>query len=718
MNEYASKEVAFWCKQIDIYEREFRKWTDRSKKIIKRYKDDRGDGKRKAQFNILWSNIQTLKPALYASPPKPNIDRRFQDNDDLGRICSQVLERSVSYFINTDDFNDCMEQTVLDRLLPGRGTVWVRYVPNFVDAQIEGSEEVKQEGSQVTEDIIQGDEGVPEVTSEDVVADYVHWEDFGHTWGRTWQEVRAVWRKVYLSRTELEARFPDVGDKIPLEYDSMNKENSSHDENKACVYEIWDKVTKKAYWIHKNMPDVLDERDDPLRLMNFFPCPKPIYATLANDSLVPTPDFLQYQDQALELDNLTGRIESITKSLKVAGVYDGSAEGVQRLLQENIQNKLIPVENWAVLSEKGGLKNVMQFLPLQEIVQTLISLYEAREKVKQDLYEITGMADIVRGASNPNETATAQKIKGQYATLRLDDMQKDVARFGRDIVRLETEIIAEHFSLDTIKKVSGVKLLTEEEKAKYSQALQNPQMAQQVPEEIQDLLRLPTWGQVEQVIRNDMARSFRIDIETDSTIKTDQEAEKASRIEFLSAAGGFIQQAVTIQNPELQPLLMEMLMFGIRGFKVGRDMETNFENALADIKKKSEQAQQNPQPSPEVQAEQMKAQSEQQKLQFEDKKMQSEAELAQAEMAFKMKEMQFKEIELKGKIELERIKLQSAIVQSQPQEEEPDKEDENISLILGELGKLQAQNTQILTEALTRPKTVVRDNQGRIAGVQ
>jgi len=380
MTELAkSPEVSFWLTQIQTYEQEFKTWETRSKKIVKRYKDERPDNlKSAALFNILWSNVQTLSPALYAKNPIPNVDRRFEDDDKLGTVSARVLERAISYFTDSDMFGNIMRQVVQDRLLPGRGTAWVRYVPNFRDVQVQGSEDVREEGAQVTDDQPKDSEEDPEqeLYSEDVIPDYVHWTDFGHTWGRTWEEVRAVWRKVYLTRKQLKKRFgEELAETIPLDYTPKKNDDKIPDAGKrATVYEIWDKESSKAYWIHKEMVDPLDVRDDPLKLKDFFPCPKPLFATLANDNLIPTPDYIQYQDQAKELDDLTARINCITKAIKVVGVYDKSAEGVQRILSEGLENTLVPVENWAVFGEKGGLKGVVDFFPIQDIAAVALRL--------------------------------------------------------------------------------------------------------------------------------------------------------------------------------------------------------------------------------------------------------------------------------------------------------------------------------------------------------
>lgn len=750
-----NKDVAFWVQEIENYEQQFAPWEKKSKKIIERYIDERGDVAAKAsRFNILWSNIQTLHPAIYASTPTPNIDRRFDNDDDLGRYSALVLERAVSYYVKNDLFDKVMKQASLDRLLSGRGVAWVRYCPVF-----EGKTQITDDQTEEEYDLL----------SEDTVPDYVHWSDFGHTWARTWQEVRAVWRMVYMDRSDLVKRFgEDMGNQIPLDAVVKGKNGESLRSNKkACVYEIWDKKKKTAVWLHKEMPELLDQRDDPLGLKEFFPCPQPIYSTLSNDNLIPTPDYILYQDQAIELDNLTARIALITKAVKVAGVYDGNAQGIDRLLSEGVENKLIPVAQWAVLGDGKGLPGVISFFPLGEIIATLQGLYQAREQVKQDLYEITGISDIVRGQTSASETATAQQLKGQFATLRLDNNQKDVARFAKDLVVIMTEIIAKHFSLDTIKKVSGVKLLTDQEKQilqaqmqQYEQIVSQAQQMQQqpphlpqIPEDVKDMMGLPSWEDVEKLIRDDTARSFRIDIETDSTIKTDQENEKKSRIEFLGAVSSFMAQAVSVP-PELRELSMELLMFGVRGFKVSRELETTFENAMSKIKKSQENPQEAP-PNPEVikaQSEQaksqvdmqmakMKIQSENQKemakAQMEDKKIQAEAGKAQAEISIKLRDLELreKEVNLKAaemqskmaesevKNQIEREKIQADLVKAviaKTGDENVNPQD--IGILVGQAlersAALQNENINALIQTITRPKTIIRDNNGRAVGVK
>lgn len=733
-----SKTVSFWCDQIAIYEREFKKWEGRSKKIVKRYKDERNDAENaKARFNVLWSNVQTLAPALYAKAPIPNVDRRYESDDENGTTTARVIERAVTYFVETELFDSIMQQCVLDRLLPGRGVAWVRYVPNFQDKAIEGGEEAKEQGFQLTDDKLIGEgdtededkEPEQELYSEDVVIDYVHWQDFGHTWARTWEENRGVWRKVYMTRQEMIDRQFKNAEKIPLDYsEKKNADDGGMNEmgaKKATIYEIWDKTAKKALWVHKSMEDVLDEQDDPLGLEGFFPCPKPLYATLANDNLIPTPDYIQYQDQAKELDDLTGRITSISKALKVIGVYDKSAEGLSRLLSEGLENTMVPVEQWAMFAEKGGMTGVVDWFPLEQVATTLLTLYEARDKVKADLYEITGISDIIRGANDPSETATAANIKGQYATLRLNNQQKDVSRFARDLVRIMAEIICKHFSIETIKKISGMHLLEAAQKQQLmiqSQPKQGPDgqpvPPPPVPDEIQELLDQPTWEEVEQIMRDDTLRCFRISIETDSTIKQDQEAEKQSRIELLTAVGGYLQQAVLLP-PQLMPLAAELLMFGVRGFKVARDIETTFDVALKKIKQAAEQP---APPNPEMEKQKMDFENNQAKNKLAADELVQRGREHDASMGLEVKKLQAEVI--KAQLEAKQ-NVHPDVAATDPQmnpggvapiQQSMSQLSQMITQGFQQIAQQQAHSAAMILQAISQPRhtKVVRGPDGRI----
>jgi hypothetical protein len=622
-----------WYKTIAAYERTYKRWEARADRIVKKYKDDsRYDRNPNARFNILWSNVQTIQPAIFARLPRPDVSRRFRDNDPIGRVASMMLERALEFEIeHYGDYKSAMNNAVLDRLLGGRGVSWVRYEPHF-EAD-EGGE--PDDGYEITEDADEAEtpegeenESPERIEYECAPVDYVHWKEFGHSPGaRTWEEVTAVWRKVYMSRPALVERFgEEIGGKVPLDTKPADDKNSYKSEvgvYEALVYEIWDKETGKVFWISKSLGKIIDERDDPLQLENFWPCPKPLYSTLTTDSLEPIPDFVIYQDQARELDTLCDRIDGLINALKVRGVYDASSSELQRLFSEGENNTLIPVQNWMAFAEKQGMKGAIDLVDITPFAQALAQCYQAMEQVKGQIYELMGIADIQRGQSDPNETLGAQIIKSNNASGRLKTMQHAVVDFATSLLTIKAQIICNHFTDETLVQISGAMQLSDEDKQLIPQAIE--------------------------LLRDQAAKNFRIEVTSDSMIYQDEQQEKADRIAFLSAVGSFMQTALPAAqaSPELTPMLCEMLKFGVTAFKAGKQLEGIIDQTADDLRKQYEQSKGQPKPPPvEIQKVQMQQQGEQQKLQFqaqlEQQKMQMNMELEKAKQEYQAQENQLK----------------------------------------------------------------------------
>jgi hypothetical protein len=85
-----------------------------------------------------------------------------------------------------------------------------------------------------------------------------------------------------------------------------------------------------------------------------------------------------------------------------------------------------------------------------------------------------------------------------------------------------------------------------------------------------------------QVLKEDAARSYKIDIEADSTVAADEQAEKQSRTEFLQMMTPFMEAMVPLaqSNPNFKPLIAELVMFGVRAFPTSRQLEDAFETAM------------------------------------------------------------------------------------------------------------------------------------------
>ena len=630
-----------WYNTIGQYERTFKEWEGRADKIVKRYRDDsRTRNNPNAKFNILWSNVQTITPAIFARLPRPDVSRRFRDNDPIGRVASMMLERALDYEItHYGDYKSAMNQSVNDRLLGGRGTSWVRYEPHIVGSE---ADDMPEDGLEITEDIDEAEteggmyrEDQERIEYECAPVDYVHWRDFGLTVARTWEEVTAVWRKVYLGRPALVERFgEELGGRIPLdtkpETSKSFSEKMGEGAKEACIYEIWDKTSGEVIWLSKSMGEILDTRADPLKLENFWPCPKPLFSTLTTDSLVPIPDFVLYQDQARQLDTLADRIDGFIQALKVRGVYDASEPSLARLFSEGENNSLLPVKNWNAFAEKQGMQGAINLVDIAPIAQALTMSYQAMEQVKGQIYEIMGIADIQRGQTDPNETLGAQVIKSNNAAGRLKTMQHSVVDFATELLSIKAQIICNHFTDDTIVKISGAMQLSDTDKQYIQPALA--------------------------LLRDESAKNFRIEVTSDSMIFQDEMQEKQDRMEFLSAIGGFMQQVIPAAQavPEMTPMLMEMVKFAVTAFKAGKGLEGIIDETADKFREqaKAQEGQPKP-PTPEqqklqgqMQLEQAKLQASQQQaqqtMQLEQQKMQMQMELEKAKQEYQAQENQLK----------------------------------------------------------------------------
>lgn len=664
-----------WYKTLGAYEKSFKRWEGRADKILKRYRDDsRTQNNPNARFNILYSNVQTVTPAIFARLPRPDVSRRFRDNDPIGRVASMMLERALDYELeHYTDYKSAMASAVFDRMIGGRGTAWVRYEPHIV-AESTPTLGMPEDGVQVTEDIDEADESKSGLENESqerieyecAPVDYVHWRDFGHTVARTWEEVTAVWRKVYMNRDALVERFgEELGYQIPLDTTPQDSKTYAHQQDmnsQALIYEIWDKETGKALWISKSMGKILDERDDPLQLENFWPCPKPLFANLTTENLEPIPDFTMYQDQARELDTLADRIDGLINALKVRGVYDASTPELARLFSEGENNSLIPVKNWMAFAEKQGMKGAIDLVDIAPIAQALNYAYQAMEQVKGQIYEIMGIADIQRGQTDPNETLGAQIIKSNNASGRLKNMQHNVVDFATSLLCIKAQIICNHFTEETILKISGADQLSDQDKMYVPQALA--------------------------LLKNESAKNFRIEVTSDSMIYQDEQQEKQNRVEFLSAVSQFVQTALPVaqQVPELTPMFMEMLKFGVTAFKAGKQMEGLIDETADKFREQAKQAEGQPKPPT---PEQMKQQGEMQKLQMQ-------SQLKQQEM---QSQMQLEQQKMQMQVEMERAKqeYQSQETQLRMQlEEQRNAQEREMEMKIAQMKMNTERNTQVL----------------------
>ena len=569
----------YWHIELENADKTEEDWRRRARKVIERYRDERngdtyGIGAEK-KFNILWANTETLKGALFAKMAKPDVRRRFPDNNPVTKDIARVLERTLDYANDVYNANKPIEAALEDYLLPGRGVVWVVYDPVFVKEIVE-MEQINEFGETI---IIEVEE--ERVAEQRCYFDYVHWEDYRENPAKRPEDVNWKARRHLWTRDQLKDKgFSNVKD-IPLNWSpDSDEENYEAEEvfKRAEIWEIWDRVKYKRYYIAKGYDTVIREDDDPYELQDFYPTPTPMLAVRTNDTSVPIPEFTLYQDQAEELDRITSRISNLIEGLKRRGVYDASVPELSHLANAG-DNDFIPSENFSLLAQKGGLAGVFQQEDITPIGTVLQGLYTQRTQILEIIYEVTGISDLLRGNTKASETATAQQLKAQFGSMRMRKRQEEIERYIRDLFRIKAEIVAEHYEPEILQAITGIEV--------------TPEMMQ--------------------IMRDDKLRAYNIDVETDSTVFSDENAEKQTRIEFLQTTGAFLEKAVAISNanPLLTPIAFQSLRFLVGAWKIGRDFEEVIDQTEQAIMQQTQQQMQAPpQPSENEKMTQAKIQGE------------------------------------------------------------------------------------------------------------
>lgn len=576
-------------------------------------------------FNPFWSNVEVLQPIYYARLPKIVAKRRFENNDEVGGLACKILERCTDYSLHqeADDFNQVIENAVKDMLIVGRGTGRAFFKADFEDAIDDQGQPFKKV--------------IP--FTEKATTGYIFWKDYLTNKSRNASEHR--WRAhcSYMTRRELVERFGRLGNFVPLDSESNAKNNSeglySKDYvSKAKIWEKWRESDKMAYWIatgFKEQP--LDAKPDPLKLQNFYPYPRPLIATTSSDSDIPTGQFKIDKALLKELNNTCKRIVEISQVIRVVGAHDRTIHDDLIKIHSLRDGETTPV-NWPQGST-GIFQNGVDWWPFEKAVVALNKLIEYAEWLINKLFQQDGIPDIVRGASNPNETLGAQQIKSNFTIIRTNKKQADVQRFVRDLLAMKAEIIFEFFSDEMIAMMCGAYQLTSEEQALYPQALQ--------------------------LLRDDKMRTFAIDIETDSTIAVDEEAEKKSATDAFTAVNQGLNTAFQVMqvNPHMGITMLQAALYVANRFRGARDWTSSIERAIDAEDKKITDAENAPPPPPPGPS------PEEMQMQLDMQKQQAEQAIAEANMSLEqqkaMHKAQLDEAIANHKMAIEQMKASNDI---------------------------------------------------------
>ncbi len=687
------KDARFWLHELEMASKHERKWRKRAKNVLQIYKGSTEDNKTK--FNILWSNTQTQKPALYSATPKPVVKRRHRQENPVHRVIATGLERSLEYSLDPGadyDFDKVAEKLIMDYLLPGRMVARVKYLPVFS----ESVREVESDEMPEDTDFRMSDNGrfifeekFDELVDEEVRVYHVPYDQYRQAVADHWEDVWWVaYGNNFLTREEIIDQFGEEHADVPLQHvfhaedrERRNTMDEPREVKRAQVWEIWDRESRQVFAVVQGYDKLLMKEDDPLGLRGFFPQPQPVNIVECPNTLEPIPEYTLYQFQAEELNLITQRIENLVQAMKLSGLYPGAHRAEIERIFKSPENTLVPVEDWSAITQKGGLSGIIEWIPLKEVADAWQRLMTYRVTLIQSIYELTGISDIQRGATDPRETKGAQQLKANFATRRMLPKRQDTQRFFRDLFRLQAEIIAEHFETETILRMANIEPTQEE--------LQSIETAREI-------------------MRDDALRSFAIDIETDSTIAADEEMDKQGVAEFTSAMSQFLSQIfpiVQMQPAAIAPL-GKMMLWMSRKFRIARDAEDELEEFLQTFEElpdpnqaAAQAAQQQAQAEQEAKREEQRADMAL-KADEHQKDMSRKQQEHNQEMAFErekhdlaVKNLQLKLSEQTNKIKLMREEAQARVVmeasgRSQSEPAAPnDSESPQVNISLGDEAK-------------------------------
>ena len=419
-----TNEVQNWIKKIEDAEALYAPYYELTEEIRSYYKNEKSRNKQ----NVFWSTIETLKPFLYFKAPKPYVEQKQVSDTKVAGIACRILAAALERNMEKFDFDSIMKYVRNDFLMLGCGIAFERYVPTFKKCAA---------GFEILDD-------------EKVETVYINPQDFIADTQKVnvFEDCTWVARKVYMSADEIKEKF---GKKA---LDGVLSDNQDSDDKAFLVYEIFDKAGERILYLTKDCPNkFLKVVKDVMKIDGFFPMPKPLYAGLANDGLIPVPDYVELKPLLDELSGVTTRMGLVMQAIKVSGCYDSAFPELASILNKEVT--LVGLSDFDKLKENGGLQGIIDFAPIEQYIAALQALASRRADIMNQIYEMTGVSDIMRGASDKVETATAVAKKTNFGTLRNQDRQNDILRFITDLLKIKAEIICERFSVEKLKAFAG-----------------------------------------------------------------------------------------------------------------------------------------------------------------------------------------------------------------------------------------------------------------------
>lgn len=611
-------DFAYWKQQIETAKSNFKTYFAQAKECEEAYNNT------EKNYNIFYSNTEILSSNLCISNPKADIQRRFLKRLEKDKIKSnmyaevaKVLSGAVDYVADIGRLDDEILSAVKKATIVGRGIVWLDYEPT----------------------VSIGQDNQEFVSERNINIESLNYNEFLCS---SAEKTKAIWwvaRRHLLTREDIKNRFNYSPEDVELQF----KQDDETQLKRGEVWEIWDKNSKKRGFIllSDKRRKMLEESKDPYMLKDFFPCH---YISFIENQAKPVPEYLIYKKQADLLEVVSKKIAQIEDELKYVTIVGSQDKGIGSQIVSAKNGDVISIPTQDLM---GAVESLVATTPVDKAVILLDHLNSERERIKMGIYDITGISDIMRGVSDSQETATAQKIKGLFGSLRFQSRQKKVQEFRKDLYRIIAEIVAEHYDEETLSEITCTYLPTSEDKMNIIIA---QKQGVQITKDMQDILEQPTWEDVLGILRNDKLRNYTVDVETVATAFDDTEMQNQGIRAITELYLNMVQSADSLSPATLKGFI-PLVKLNLSSIKVSSAVGNQLEEAIESAYKEAEQeAQQPPAPNPEL----IKIQA-----QIENDKQ--EIEIKKQEVAIKQQEADRKEAELQAQIFLKEREIQTGV---------------------------------------------------------
>ncbi len=635
--------ASYWCEKAKHTGKEFEKrifraaraaWAEYQLADSMESGSEEGTGARTANtvklFNIYNSSVKTLAPAYYSKTPIPVSKTRFGLGDADARTAARLQENTAIYSLEITPFDEVMYDATLEHINSDFAVTRVMLEGERAKRQVPlmptpDGQYALQSGQPYT------GEGIAQDEAGNAYGEEEYWENLkcypvcvpmgDVMWtpeAKSFNDFEEMYYRFCYPEEQAYKEFPEVDkDKLrgAMKTYSRSGTKEEHKDNKhkgegkelfLHGWEIWHKASKQVRFINPNIKDeFLKTSPDTYGLRNFYPSPSPIVGTKQHKSMFGRPGYVYVADLCDQMHELAQRIHRLSNSLRRRFAVDASLKTKLSDLIENAnESEYMFIEGLMQLVEKGGLSNAIQALPVGDLSQALQELANLHQMYKQEFYEIYGVPDVIRGASDPIETAKAQEIKSFSATNRFRFQMNQIARLARDTLELLVDLKFGAYSQDQIAKICGVKY--------WDQA---------------DQMRFP---QAYMLCMSDEERFIRLDLETDSTSYINEQINQQNmNVAIQTVTGGL--QALNGMPPLQQAVGFKTIQAALSGLRMGKDFQDDIDGLM---KQMLEQAANPPPPPPDY---------EMMKVQVAQAKQQGDMQIASQKLQKDFFELQMKQ---------------------------------------------------------------------------